>query len=552
MSRFWFRNIFILFFALFHFIRGQFEPRYDPFDWIIFTKPGAITSISEGYSYIYFGTEMGGVLRYHIYANKMDFPLTMAQGLSSNRIQSVHFDFESGVLWVATDKGLDYSHMREGGWTHLKKRDIGMGMNNPVKKVGSSQRYLWIQSNNSFLKLDQNSGNFLSVMSHPDDEKINWSASSSIENIKLEHPIDSYIMMEGWIYNSGILIDPSGRSKSISTFYSSRYGDVWMGINDGTIFKGDYHMETFYPITYGLAETNVSALNLSESGTWIAGNSNPSLGITYLNPEQNYYHLYEYEVNINMPPQKIYSLLSLKDEIWFGGELGILIYNTNRDYWRILDESKINLKGSITTMAWDSSFVWIGSNYGISRVNPVSKRAEIVGSVEGVSFESFFKNESIYDIEYIEKKIWIGTEYGLFIYDDMSESIYDFRKFGNFSILGGEENQFSEFWEIEKYKNVVYFATKQGIISYNTLTGYWNMLFRSHSIRQQRVTSMAFNDRYGFFGTNFSLLKFDFKHLFIDEYSYPIIGQINELSLEDDQLWIGSSQGLIRYLWKNE
>ena len=82
-----------------------------------------------------------------------------------------------------------------------------------------------------------------------------------------------------------------------------------------------------------------------------------------------------------MSPQKIYSVLAVNEELWFGGQLGILIYNTNRDYWRILDESKINLKGSITTMTWDSNFVWIGSNYGISRINPVKKRVEIIESI---------------------------------------------------------------------------------------------------------------------------------------------------------------------------
>jgi len=476
----------------------------------------------------------------------------MAQGVSSNNIQSVHFDFESGILWIATEKGLDYSHMREGGWTHIKKREIGMGMHTPIKKIGSSEKYIWVQSNNSFLKLDHISGILLSVMSDPDEEEIHWSATSFIGNIKLEEPIDSYIMMEGWIYNNGLLTDPNGRVRFISTFYSSRYGDVWMGISDGTIFKGDYHMETFYPITYGLAETNVSVLNLSTSGTWIGGKSNQSLGITFFDPLENYYHLYEYDVNINMPPQKIYSVLAVNEELWFGGQLGILIYNTNRDYWRILDESKINLKGSITTMTWDSNFVWIGSNYGISRINPVKKRAEIIESVQGISLESTFRNEPIYDIEYIEKNIWIGSEYGLFIYDEVTESIYDFRDFGYFSLLDGEENQFSDFWEIEEFKNLVYIATKQGVISYNKSTNNWSIIFRSHSIRQQRVTSMVFNDNFGFFGTNIGLLKFDFNHLFIDKYSYPIIGQVNALYLEDDELWIGSSQGLIRYLWKNE
>ena len=127
-------------------------------DWITITKTGAITSITEGYSYIYFGTESGGVLRYHIYANEMDIPLTMAQGLSSNKIQSVHFDFDTGILWIGTDSGLDYSHMREGGWTHLRKRDIGIGRKRKTHQIGSTIKNLWLRSNNQYIKLDHVSG----------------------------------------------------------------------------------------------------------------------------------------------------------------------------------------------------------------------------------------------------------------------------------------------------------------------------------------------------------------------------------------------------------
>ena len=63
---------------------------------------------------------------------------------------------------------------------------------------------------------------------------------------------------------------------------------------------------------------------------------------------------------------------------------------------------------------------------------------------------------------------------------------------------------------------------------------------------------MTFNENHGFFGNNLGLFKFDFEHFFIDEYSYPFLGRVNALYLEDEKLWIGTSQGLTRFLWKND
>ena len=383
-------------------------------------------------------------------------------------------------------------------------------------------------------------------MSFPDEENINWSASFSPERVMLPEPCDNYFMMDGWIYNNGYLIDPHGRDKFITVFYSSRYGDIWLGINDGVILKGDFHMETFYPIHFGLSDLNVSALLKSQDGFWIGGKSTPPQGITFYDHRQHYFKSHEFDININMSPQKIYSVLNVNNEIWFGGSMGILVYNEKKDFWRLLDETRIQLNGYINTMTWDSNFVWIGSNRGISRIDPVEKRFDPIG------IESSFRDEAIYDLEYIGKEIWIATKYGLFIYNEITESLLDFRDVGNHSSLGGEENLITDCWQIEPYNNLVYIATKQGLISYDRQTRIWRIIFRFSSLRHQRVLAMTINDDYAFFGNNSGLFKFDFEHFFIDEYAYPFLGKVNTLYLDNEELWIGTSQGLTRFLWKND
>jgi len=45
------------FVSIHYFVICQPNSRHDPFDWVIFRKPGAIRSFTEGFSYIYIGTE---------------------------------------------------------------------------------------------------------------------------------------------------------------------------------------------------------------------------------------------------------------------------------------------------------------------------------------------------------------------------------------------------------------------------------------------------------------------------------------------------------------
>ena len=98
---------FIFGFLFFHQVLiCQSNPRHDPFDWVVYSKPGIIKSFSEGLSYVYIATESAGVFRYSFYGDQFEYPITQAQGLSSNNINAIHFDKITGILWVATDENI--------------------------------------------------------------------------------------------------------------------------------------------------------------------------------------------------------------------------------------------------------------------------------------------------------------------------------------------------------------------------------------------------------------------------------------------------------------
>ena len=116
-------------------IKGQPDSRFRPFDWVQYRGAGSITSISEGYTFAYLGTELGGLKRFNLFGNNFDDPITTAQGLKDNHITAVHFDTQTGLLWVASKNHIQYSFSREGDWYANDLQSLGLSKYDNVKFI---------------------------------------------------------------------------------------------------------------------------------------------------------------------------------------------------------------------------------------------------------------------------------------------------------------------------------------------------------------------------------------------------------------------------------
>ena len=54
------------------FLYAQPDSRFRAFDWVVYHGPGIINSISEGYNYVYVGTENGGLKRFNTFSLNFD------------------------------------------------------------------------------------------------------------------------------------------------------------------------------------------------------------------------------------------------------------------------------------------------------------------------------------------------------------------------------------------------------------------------------------------------------------------------------------------------
>ena len=87
-----------LFFTQLSQLIGQPDSRFRPFDWVLYRGAGSISSITEGYTFAYIGTKMGGLKRFNLYSNNFEEPIfTFLKGIGISQI--IHIPNNFYRLW---------------------------------------------------------------------------------------------------------------------------------------------------------------------------------------------------------------------------------------------------------------------------------------------------------------------------------------------------------------------------------------------------------------------------------------------------------------------
>ena len=535
------------FISMHYLVLCQPNSRHDPFDWIIYRKPGTIRSFAEGFSYIYIGTESAGIYRYSIYGDRFEAPITRAQGLASNEIIAIHFDKRTGTLWAATDESLDYTYTREGNWSSNKLDSYNLLSGVKIEQLGSSENYLWALVGTLYLKLDRVSGVFLGSMAFPDEMEINWSSGPIRYAEGINDLLMEYSVMDGWLLNLDTFISPFGKTVRATTIYKGSTNALWVGTDSGIIFQGDPYMKSFYPLTYGLANTDVQAMTY-EFPSWVGGRSYPGDpgAVTLADPERGYFTWFEGETEINVDQLEVFGNCIVGNEVWFGGQNAIYVYNQKDDFWRTLDAARGLPVGRIKALEPDTHFVWVASAYEIEKINIKTKRSE--ASV----LSSSLQNNFIHDIALINNKLWVSTEYMLFCYDIDSETLLPFRYVGNVDAIIDRIEPMTKIFALHADETKLYVGTNQGIIAYNIVNSSWELIAEPTIYNNDFVRELNVYKKQLFIITERGLIRLHMKKQFQRQYNYPFIGNVNDLYVTRDRLWLATDNGLIQFSWKKD
>ncbi len=532
---------FIIILLFIYEVKGQPDPRFRPFDWVIFKGSGEIKSITEGFSFAYIATSFGGIKRFNLFGNYFDEPITTAQGLEDNFVCAVHFDMVTGLLWAASPNYLQYSFSREGDWYSIELESLGLSKFDRIQRIGSSKEFVWLHARSSYVKIDHSSGIMIGIYPSPDELEIKWSSGPYRGEKSLREMLDNYSIIDGWVFNGNELIDRLGRRTSITTGYLGNYGNIFFGNNDGSIFYGTKAMESFSYIPDHITNIDVRSLFRKNDVLYIGSHDfSFSKGVSKYNLSSSSSINYPFEETINMTPTPLYSLFCYKSELWAGGDGIILYHNQKDDYWRTLDQNNGIPSGKIFDLYANDSHLWIGSSRGLARINSTTLRADPIG------IESIFQNMSIFDIDSIDNSLWIASQAGVFIYSNIHSQLMQLSDIGRKSFPEQLRNVVS----IDYHDGVVFIASELGIIKYDLELREYDLLFISGIYSNKTIYSMKVDEKFIFLGCDNGLIKINKRTGMVSDYEFQFIGRVYDIIVDGKEIWLGTSNGLIKFLWK--
>jgi ligand-binding sensor domain-containing protein len=532
----------IIVYLLFSNILAQPNLRFHPFDWVQYRYTGKVNSITFGDRYAYIGTQSGGVLRFNMYSDRFEEPITQAQGLRNNTITAVH-RASNGVLWVATPSGVEHSFDEEGNWQFTDRNELGLFIGQSVERIGESENYIWFDTGNLVHQIDPITGVQVGVMPNP-DEAVKWSSGVLIFNQDFSNLLIDFSFMDGWMTDLQSLIHPDGYKMSITTILEHPFYGLWIGTEDGTFFRGDNTMKSFRPFKFGLAGNDIQAIE-GEDSFWLGGRiGHLQSGITYFDYDRNIADQYLFREIVNLDESSIFSVLELKSEVLFGGEDALLVYNKKKDNWRTYSINAGGRKSRVKAMVIVDDYVWIGTPNGLSIINQKDKKSV------PTKVEKFFRNIFVNDLAYRNGQVWIATEIGLFIYNIKKDVIWNYKTYGYkkaevlFPLID------SGFTALAQDTTQILVANRTGVLSFNFRNREWFNVIDPSIFGGLKIITMVLHGNFVFMATANGLVQYDMKKNLLDIFNYSFIGQVNDLYIRDRKIWLGTTEGLISYRFK--
>ncbi|RQW00761.1 MAG: hypothetical protein EH225_10165, partial [Calditrichaeota bacterium] len=208
-------------------------------DWISYLPAKQIVRIAVGRNYIYFATLDGGILRYELFQNYWDYPFTTSNGLISNRVLDVAYDFSNSFLWAVTDLDTCVFKPAEQEWVCLSRSGVYWPYKFPEKKMPNTSGQI---EHNVFY-----SEQFLDKLPH-------FFANGE------------WTMVENWK-----VMDENFDEYPITGFLRDDWERVWMIIEGLGVGIGNFYSQRIDVVPYGLTTIEPRIITYIENDLWIGG-----------------------------------------------------------------------------------------------------------------------------------------------------------------------------------------------------------------------------------------------------------------------------------------
>ena len=550
------RIIFFIFIFVFYYQHGfnqnnETEHRiagtnihYEPDDWITYSMTRWINSLAEGREYIYFGTD-GGITRFNFYYNNWNRPYTISDVLLFFFKEKTAYEINTDYIWCSTHLGVSVYRMTWNRWENFFKDEFGLFPGDDIVSIGFDDQYVWLESRDGeVFKSDNQQVSFFRAANNTiTNNQITWFGKKTT-NL---NDLPELFMQNGYFFDDkGIIKDYRLDDYYITCYTEDHWNNIWIGSWGVSAGKADSRIKILELMPYGLFINNVNAFEFDDDGNiWIGGigSYNGQSGITYWDMGDNQIQYYQARFNNNIFSDQVTSIAIDKQHVWFGTEYGLIRYIPTKNEWKSFDTSFGLRDNFVLDVEVDEKNVWIGTLLGLNQIvkNDMNKKDF---SIKDVADKDIL-NMKVFDIEIMNNLLWIGTEYGVYVYDTKE------KKGGFEDEPDGPQNNEVTAVGIFEDKDV-WCGMENGVEVYDVTSNKWLGVPKRRFYTTSYINYIVVDKAAAWLATKEGVLKFDKQRerwrKFNLEDGLPS-DMVNYIVLDGDYIWFGTPNGLTRFYW---
>ncbi len=482
-------GVLVVFWVLVASIQVQALPnRYLQGDWWGLTSTRYVSSIALGREFVYFGTN-GGILRYDRFRNEWDGLWTTLDGLPANDVTDLAYDQETQELYARTTQGdvVYYSAGYEFEYT----------------------------------------GEF------PDELVLRF------ERVNLMN----YTLSGGYsALHENVITDAHLRDYPVVGGMNDGWGNVWVATWGLGVWRGSEFQSILEPLPYGLAHSNVRAIEKLKNTWWFGGPwlDEQQKGVSVVDTAAQGFSYVEARYTNGLASDQVLDFERDGDTMWIATPSGLSRYDAKHEFpYRTYDEFSGLLSNMVTAIAADEDMVWVGTDLGPNvLLVPQDSVARATDQLTNGTY--------VYDLKVIDDFVWMGTDQGLF---RLWKENPAWRRFSQAeSILDGHVRA------IAVDDTAYYFGTDLGLaIVWRDGSGIEELTDGDFSVNAD-IYALAVQDRIVWASTPHGLLRYDIRkrrYRLFDRNDGLFDIFVQEIYPDGDYLWLGTQEGVQRFFWNN-